>query len=80
MAVRRYRSQPLVSSLMVLLTSNLLSDKPPPSVPGKRRQTARASFCPTHKSVKLQPLNNGSGNYYCEECPGRVFNPPEKNR
>jgi hypothetical protein len=74
-AVRRYRSQRVVSSLL-LLASNFLSDKPPPRLPGKVSRRG-GPFCPVHRSTELKPLNNDK--LYCPKCPGSVFNRPRGN-
>jgi hypothetical protein len=75
MTARRYRRRHRVSYLMVLLVSNLLSDKPPPRIPGKDPQNTEASFCDIHTNIQLKPLKD-TGKFYCQSCPGRVFDPP----
>ena len=75
MTAKRYQSLHRVSSLL-LLVSNLLSDKPPIRIPGKDPQEAKPSFCPTHKNMPLIPLKD-TGKLYCPKCPGRVFDPPK---
>jgi hypothetical protein len=73
---RRYRSQPVVSSLIVLLTSNFLSDRPPPRLPGEDRRSGKF-FCPKHKTTELKYLRKGK--LYCPKCPGQVFDAPREN-
>ena len=76
MTGRRYRNPYRASSLMLLLASSLLPERPPPRIPGKRLQKTKVPCCDTHKDIELKPLKD-TGKLYCPKCPGRVFEPPK---
>lgn len=75
MAAKRHSGHWKVSSFAVLLASSLLRERPPPRLPGKRRQTTPPTRCPIDNKALLPA---GKGKLRCPQC-GYVYDAPDKS-
>jgi hypothetical protein len=79
-AARRRRGRKPIPSLMVVLAATLLTERPPPRLPGKPMedmedpQIAQTWTCPVDRG---EIIADDDGTYYCQDCATPFDPPPE---